>query len=1433
MTTPAFGYQETCLPVDDWLSQRLLGAGVHGPEKEALVQAAREEFKKVYRDVLDDLLAQARKAAPVAPVPAGAPESVIAAWESFEERDAETAGAVLDATRRHIPHELGDMDDAVKRAYAVLTPADRVRSVVDQASLLSNQVLAGSRYPVRGGMPRTQAPSWVWAPGHGQGVSAAAVSPGMAEAAASVALMGQRLVNVEGDGDCLFNAFIVADGRRDQSGRLWTSDRLRQDLARRMERVLDQPLDMWTAVGAEALIARLELIEAVQTPGHWNSDHGDVFPYLLTWAYDTTLEYFPFEAGRDPEDWEVYGTGGRRVSLVRFDPGEGAQHWAAAVAPDALVLRETTAPAGERGQSATGSVAGRTSRSTSRSAGASGRYERAGSMFSDVSGASTAHAGGMRFDSVGPAFSAEDHRMSVDAAPTGELARLQQTRSQRPVREHTVIDVDDRFQESLRMLGDWAGYPWHGEPARMPNDFKRYGIQNLRPEQEAHLFAMLRAERGARLAGGTDETLSGVLRRIQATYGGIVLHARDLLRLHQEYHHQLRVQPSAPQRQAPQSQPHQQAPHMPQPPQPQAPQPQAVRPRVELLNGVKPLETARALAAAEFVTSHGGVRGITGSKADRLADGRELETTLGSWVDLVRRGRSPIAAGTREFLEHLGILKPDSGAKVRPDLPRLPGVETLEGVGLRERLLALAAKEYVESTGHVRGITGSKVRRHIEGEGWTAELGTWVKNVRAGNQPVDTRTMAFLVGLRVLADAAPDAQPGSARREPARPKRPRLEGLGPEALEGVKSSTERLRALAAAEYLRTGGTAITRTEIREYQGQDLGTKLGSWVNAVRVGRVSVDPRTRRYLQSWGVLSGSPEEPATSSSTPAEVPPVGHSASDARHSTSDAQPPLLYFPEIRAHVLAVLRERGLSTGISDDSIATAYARIPFERRSPDLRRTARDIVEITHFGELTRMRGAARPAGIGAQPDGLEGQDSVWAPLGADVTVGPARTGGAGLVLADPAAVVGAGQAAAQGALSTKDGKQPLSQPRSWTRFHFPDAHRSRAPFGYEVSKAGDIRFGEGDETVYLSARAWTAYGDDFLHLAEGVILRGDSGWIGRVDNWDTLTDSLSRTDVDGTHFVVTDGRVVHVLPLDGATGPAIRLPLVAESASTGRDVASDTALTVPDAPASATGTGIPRIVDAEAPAVEAAGGEESPTAEEAPVAAVSRASDAPARKAFLDAPKSLDGPAGPGMRVEGATSAAEPLSGVESRSTPTDEDPGQVSVAGVQEPVRELSAPVVRPEADVDPPAREAAAEASTHAGEVGDLLADLNEDVRRAVRAWDRPVDVEIEALTGILQGMGSRSLVFATSAADPVWAINLGGSVKWFTHDFKPLPVPQPADGLFASIDIDHHGQLTGPAAHSLQTTGVRQGNGTKTGFCDLNVGVDLVNVLGWRAR
>ncbi|MFI2428668.1 hypothetical protein ACH5A7_32050 [Streptomyces sp. NPDC018955] len=128
-------------------------------------------------------------------------------------------------------------------------------------------------------------------------------------------------------------------------------------------------------------------------------------------------------------------------------------------------------------------------------------------------------------------------------------------------------------------------------------------------------------------------------------------------------------------------------------------------------------------------------------------------------------------------------------------------------------------------------------------------------------------------------------------------------------------------------------------------------------------------------------------------------------------------------------------------------------------------------------------------------------------------------------------------------------------------------------------------------------------------------------------------------------------------------------------------------------------------------------------------------------------------------------------------------------------------------------------------------LVAAFAEEVRPALRVWTGPLDDELDRLTRVLEAPGSRSLVFGTSTGNPVWAVNMGGELRWMTAAMQPAEIPLAADGPLLSIDIDSHGRLTGPAAQRL-----REGGGgptpAKTGFCDLTPGADLSRVLGWRS-
>ncbi|MFF3249181.1 hypothetical protein ACFYWY_36890 [Streptomyces sp. NPDC002870] len=115
-------------------------------------------------------------------------------------------------------------------------------------------------------------------------------------------------------------------------------------------------------------------------------------------------------------------------------------------------------------------------------------------------------------------------------------------------------------------------------------------------------------------------------------------------------------------------------------------------------------------------------------------------------------------------------------------------------------------------------------------------------------------------------------------------------------------------------------------------------------------------------------------------------------------------------------------------------------------------------------------------------------------------------------------------------------------PERWFTYVRSSASRS-VPFSYEVSDAGLVRLSVpgGEE---LSPEGWTRFGDDFIHLPSGALLRGDSGWIGRVGNLDTLGDAMGSLDPGAAPYTLVAGPsdmyLVPVVEGDAAVRIALR-----------------------------------------------------------------------------------------------------------------------------------------------------------------------------------------------------------------------------------------------------------------------------------------------------
>ncbi len=220
----------------------------------------------------------------------------------------------------------------------------------------------------------------------------------------------------------------------------------------------------------------------------------------------------------------------------------------------------------------------------------------------------------------------------------------------------------------------------------------------------------------------------------------------------------------------------------------------------------------------------------------------------------------------------------------------------------------------------------------------------------------------------------------------------------------------------------------------------------------------------------------------------------------------------------------------------------------------------DITVDDHRGGLreiaTRGPRGPRSGGLlgGSPDDGLDPVAEQW-PIGRPVTVMRPRFGGVEPASVVPAADVPATDAPASdvpaAGTGTGKGKAPAvstaddvtattgPRPNRWFAYTRPAESRSE-PFRYEVADTGHIRLPDGTE---IQPTGWTRFGHDFVHEATGAILRGDSGWIGRVANMDTLSVVMADLDHDSApHRIAADDSALYLVPEDGGD-TALRIPL--------------------------------------------------------------------------------------------------------------------------------------------------------------------------------------------------------------------------------------------------------------------------------------------------
>ncbi|MCW2858635.1 MAG: hypothetical protein JWP48_343 [Actinoallomurus sp.] len=191
---------------------------------------------------------------------------------------------------------------------------------------------------------------------------------------------------------------------------------------------------------------------------------------------------------------------------------------------------------------------------------------------------------------------------------------------------------------------------------------------------------------------------------------------------------------------------------------------------------------------------------------------------------------------------------------------------------------------------------------------------------------------------------------------------------------------------------------------------------------------------------------------------------------------------------------------------------------------DAPRPAKDPTAADQEQEQGLAAFAGRPgAGLlgGSRDAGVEPLEAHW-PLGRPVTLAEPRFGG-----------VRETEHTASAAGPRPTGVYRLSG-------RYPN---SSAAFSYEVTAAGTI---SGADGMRVPGGGWVRYGDDFVQVATGVLLRGDSGWIGRIANWDTFASRLSPQHLPEYAVHIDDGDL-SLVPRDASgTGRAVHLPLTVE-----------------------------------------------------------------------------------------------------------------------------------------------------------------------------------------------------------------------------------------------------------------------------------------------
>jgi hypothetical protein len=223
-------------------------------------------------------------------------------------------------------------------------------------------------------------------------------------------------------------------------------------------------------------------------------------------------------------------------------------------------------------------------------------------------------------------------------------------------------------------------------------------------------------------------------------------------------------------------------------------------------------------------------------------------------------------------------------------------------------------------------------------------------------------------------------------------------------------------------------------------------------------------------------------------------------------------------------LATMQRQEYVVLVNDQTVLSSYNALPPGLRIAPIPTLAQRIAEYLLTGRVTVVRGSGR---VLPRPATGTGAD----PAPGDTTPAEPGPGGVREMNAEPPAGKG----------KRRERWQTVVR----------EASGGRGTHHYQVSDAGLVRLPDGRE---LSPDGWARYGDDFLHLDAGVVLRGEDGRIEEVDGWESLRDLLDPDDL-APHTMWADETNVYLTSPDG--GRTFGLPFAVFRSGSGTSLADD------------------------------------------------------------------------------------------------------------------------------------------------------------------------------------------------------------------------------------------------------------------------------------